>query len=273
MKHRSASLFALVASLCAPPCYAGLGEGIEYYYTHRYTEAYQELSGLAEQGVSGAEEILGNMYATGDGVPQDSDLSLYWYLRAADHGSVDAMTAIGTIFEEGRGVPQDFAQAASWYRKAAQQGTSDSQLYLGRLYEAGRGVPQDYAKAIYWYRKSAAQNDGEAQIQLAKSYQIGMGVAKNLIIAYALLNLAASGSQATIFPAFASKVVNYRETVARKMDAIQIEAGQALTHRLAVKGRFLAALDQATQGKIAPKRKAPATKPPLTIKAEPLVGT
>jgi TPR repeat protein len=74
--------------------------------------------------------------------------------------------------------------------RAAEQGHAEAQFNLGVLYGAGQGVPQDLTEAAKWYRLSANQGVAYAQYNLAIMYGNGQGVQKNVVVAYALHNLA-----------------------------------------------------------------------------------
>ena len=89
----------------------------------------------AEQGYASAQRALGDLYRTGEGVPD--------------------------------GMPQDYAEAVKWYRLAADQGYASAQADLGSMYASGRGVPQDDAEAVKWFRLAADQGDVWAQLNLA----------------------------------------------------------------------------------------------------------
>ena len=66
----------------------------------------------AEQGDASAQARLGNMYASGDGVPQDYNVAAVWFERAAIQGTPSAQNDIGALYHAGRGVSQDFPKAA-----------------------------------------------------------------------------------------------------------------------------------------------------------------
>ena len=94
-------------------------KGIKAYLAGDYTTALSELEPLADQGISGAQYYLGEMY------------------------------------REGKGVAQDFAKAVSLFNDAAETNKPYPQYRLGNLYEAGEGVAQDLAVAYMWYDLSA----------------------------------------------------------------------------------------------------------------------
>lgn len=162
----------------------------------------------AERGDANAEATLGDLYFTGQFVPQDYAQAYFWYRKAADQGNALAENNVGTstkddaeaavwflksaeqgnvaaqmnlagLYYDGKGVPQDYARAAVWYRDAANQGLADAQGILGLMYERGQGVPQDYAQAVFWYGKSAAQGVAEAQYGLGILLYKGQGTPKD----------------------------------------------------------------------------------------------
>ena len=96
---------------------------------------------------------MGVIYRQGDRtVRRNVPLAIQWLQRAAKAGFARAQNDLGHIYETGDGVPRDLAKAASWYRLAADQGWSLAQVNLAQLYEKGRGVQRDRKEAFYWFR-------------------------------------------------------------------------------------------------------------------------
>jgi hypothetical protein len=62
---------------------------------------------------------------------------------------------LAELYAEGQGVPQDYVEALKWYRMASEQGDIWAQLAVGRFYESGYGIQQDYAEAYFWYSLAA----------------------------------------------------------------------------------------------------------------------
>jgi TPR repeat protein len=122
----------------------------------RYTQAAFWYRKAAEQGDADAQDALGDLYNSGQGVRRDYAQAAPWYRKAAEQGDADAQDSLGDLYHKGQGVPQDDAQAATWFHKAAEQGDADAQESLGDLYDTGRGVPRDYAEAYFWYDLAAA---------------------------------------------------------------------------------------------------------------------
>jgi hypothetical protein len=108
--------------------------------------------------------MLGDLYSSGTGVPEDDAQAVTWYRKAAEQGNRSAQSILGHLYSDGEGVPQDYAQAVFWYRKAAEQGDDFAQYKLGVWYKDGQGVPQDYAEAYFWLNLAAAR---ESPIPLA----------------------------------------------------------------------------------------------------------
>ena len=133
----------------------------------------------AEQGDASAQFNLGNMYRNGQGMPKDEQQAVAWYRKAAEQGDASAQNSLGVMYANGWGVPKDEQQAAAWYRKAAEQGHAIAQNNLGAMYDTSQGVPKDDRQAAAWYMKAAEQGDASAQFNLGVMYANGEGVPKD----------------------------------------------------------------------------------------------
>jgi TPR repeat protein len=107
-------------------------------------------------GVAHKQNVLGDVYYEGEGVPQDYGEALKWYLLAADQGLAESQHMLGIMYDQGNGMPQDYVKAVSWYRKAADQAYAPAQFELGNNYADGEGVPQNFAEAYVWYSLAAS---------------------------------------------------------------------------------------------------------------------
>ena len=83
-------------------------------------------------------------------------VALKWYLKAAEQGDAVAQNHVGNMYATGQGVTRDYAEAMSWYTKAAEQGDASAQNNLGSMYAAGKAVPRDLVQAHKWYTLAAA---------------------------------------------------------------------------------------------------------------------
>lgn len=139
----------------------------------------QQLKTLANQGNASAQNRLGQLYFSGQGVPQDYTIARRWYEKAATQGNAWSKNQLGQLSADGLGVPQDYKKAREWWEQAAAQGIAQAQYNLGQLYANGRGVPQDYTIARGWYEKAATQRNAWAQAQLGQLYANGRGVPRD----------------------------------------------------------------------------------------------
>lgn len=222
----------------------------------------------AEQGYGDAQIVLGDRYHFGEGVPRDDSQATKWYLKAAtdpenhllalhtlayiypfegdpqdvqrvaelfreegEHGDVKSQSTLGDMYYFGRGMPQNYQMAVKWYRKAAEQGDALAQFSLGMMYRQGEGVPQDYKQAMVWFRKAAEQGDASAENNLGGMYEAGEGVPQNYAQAHKWYNLAAAsgGEEAN------KNAIRYRDALAEKMSARQIEEAQRLAREWSAK--------------------------------------
>jgi alpha/beta superfamily hydrolase len=209
MKRKFSALLLLFSLFHTITGYAGMEEAKAAYNKKDYAIALQEVRPLAEQGNADAQNLLGTMYANGQGVPNDYTQTIRWYRKAAEQGNANAQFNLGYMYESGQvthenknqplaslletaeqiltgtrrniGVidgeerAQDRTQAFEWYRKAAEQGLAVAQLNVGIAYDEGLGIPQDYTQAIEWYRKAAEQGLVNAQLNLGYKYEKGQG--------------------------------------------------------------------------------------------------
>lgn len=148
--------------------------------TQGYNEAFKWFTRAAEQGWVDSYDRLGEMFARGQGVPQNDAESLKWYKKAAEHGDVKRQAILGMWYYSGHEkfphVPQNYEEAFKWMSKLAEQGMDWYQYFLALMYYNGEGVHQDYEKAAHWLIKAAEQNHAPAQSKLGSMYAKGEGV-------------------------------------------------------------------------------------------------
>jgi uncharacterized protein len=86
--------------------------------------------------------------ATAANTRGDHATALKTFQSLAAQGNAEAQNNLGELYAKGQGVPQDYAQARQWYEKAAAQGNALAQNNLAELYFAGLGTTQDYVGRI-----------------------------------------------------------------------------------------------------------------------------
>jgi TPR repeat protein len=177
---------------------------------------------IAQCAVSaGPLEDADAAYARGDYAA-----ALRFYRPLAEAGAYPAQFVLGGMYETGRGVPQDHAEAAKWYRKAAEQGFGFAQFNLASMYANGRGVPQDDGEQAKWTRRAADQGHLYAQRALGGLYALGRGVPQDYVEAHKWFNLAASGSTLSSNRDNRDKSIKMRDLVAKRMTPAQIAEAQ-----------------------------------------------
>jgi uncharacterized protein len=169
--------------------------GIKNDDDEQWTQSVYWFRKSAEQRYSEAEYRLGQAYASGRGVRNDSKAASYWFRRAANDGAVNAQFWLGLMYENGRGVQRNRQEALKWLLRAAKQGNPDAQVSLGQAYEDGDGVPQDYAQAAEWYSKAAEHvpdygGAGQGRNDLGLLYLDGLGIPQDYVEAYKWFALA-----------------------------------------------------------------------------------
>lgn len=92
-----------------------LKDALRAFRRGQYAEALSLTKPLAQQGNPYAQFNMAVMYDDGVGLPQNLQLALKWYKRAADAGLVDAQYMVGRFYGGGRGVPQNPGIALFWF--------------------------------------------------------------------------------------------------------------------------------------------------------------
>ncbi len=133
-----------------------------------------EIRQLAQQGNDGAQLLLGLAYLKGrDGLAADTEKGLYWLEQSAKGGQAYAANLLGKVYAEGQGVPANPALAVSWWQQAAKNGSVDAQVSLGKTYREGQGAPKDLELARYWLDKAADRGNPEARQLLLDMHRDG----------------------------------------------------------------------------------------------------
>ncbi|MBE5938227.1 MAG: sel1 repeat family protein [Lachnospiraceae bacterium] len=86
------------------------------------TKAIKCYLSLAEAGFPSAQCTMGLKYRFGDGVAENLEESIKWFLRSANQGHVDAQRNLGDIY---MGIGKN-EEAARWYKRAAASGDAYS---------------------------------------------------------------------------------------------------------------------------------------------------
>lgn len=83
-------------------------------------------------------------------VSKDAGVAAEWWQQSAAQGNASAQENLGNLYLTGEGVQKDEAAAVSWFQLAAEQGEAGAQFSLAAMYYNGDGVPRDYVLAYAW---------------------------------------------------------------------------------------------------------------------------
>jgi TPR repeat protein len=192
--------------------YLGLG------VTRNNSLAFNLLKAAATANDPDGQFNLAILYAQGDGVLPDDNMSAQWLKKAAgaghqqaqralpqaeqiaaarrksidesaaklneiqskaEAGNIESQRTLANYYIEGIGVAPDANKAIDWYRKAAASGDAVAMTQIGVMYDKGRGVAVDYAEAVRWYKLAAEKGNSQAQYNLGIFTYYGVGTEQN----------------------------------------------------------------------------------------------
>ena len=145
----------------------------------------------AAKGDASAQYEVARRFGLGQGVEQDFEKAVMWYMQAAAQGFAPAQYRLATLYERGRGVEKSLQRAMVWYQRAAQLGNVKAMHNLAVVSTALDRNNPNYQAAVYWFKQAASYNLADSQFNLAILYQNGVGVPQNLVEAYRWFSLAA----------------------------------------------------------------------------------
>ncbi len=102
---------------------------------NKFLEAYPMLVDAANKYYAPAEQILGLMYAKGDGVQQDYKQAAFWFARGAAAEYPPSLYDLGAIYRNGEGVPVNIDAAKYLYTKSANLGYLLAMQELIKIYQ------------------------------------------------------------------------------------------------------------------------------------------
>lgn len=137
------------------------------------------LTKSAAKGNPKAQYELGEMYASGVAVGQDSVKAKELLESAAKQNYIPAITSLGVI----AGREGDFQTAKNLLSKAAEAKSPTAQLALAQLYLDDKSPFYDNKAGLSLVTNTAKQGFPEAQTALAKLYKEGKGIEVNAALA------------------------------------------------------------------------------------------
>jgi Sel1 repeat len=153
-------------SMAAAPAFAVTMDDVHKAITDKRSfDAFQDLLELAPAGNPAAQFMLGDMYRWGDVGPANFEKALYWYMRAANQGNVDAMLGLAGMYGHGQGVPQDKAIAYRWLVLASSQHLDEKSagIVAGARDDLGKHLTPEQIEAALAEARSFVPKPEKAQ--------------------------------------------------------------------------------------------------------------
>jgi len=118
----------------------------------------------ANSGNHKAQNYVGGLYYSGNGVRKNYTQAARWYEKSAEKGNVRAITSLAFLYKRGEGVDRDYAKAKALFEDALKidPNNSRAQIAIGVMYYYGSGVVQDYGKAAEWFYPAANKKNDRA---------------------------------------------------------------------------------------------------------------
>jgi len=131
-----------------------IAQAIELIKQENVAEAvaiYQELEDVQDTTLLNR---LGDVYAQGKGIDQDSVKALTFFEKSANLGSPYAMVELSSAYYYGQGgYNKDEKKSFEWDKKAADLGYSAGLTNVAISYRDGSGTEKDPQKAIEYFKK------------------------------------------------------------------------------------------------------------------------
>lgn len=106
-------------------------EGEKAYKEMKYKEALRNLKAAAVYGDAKAQDLVGNMYFGGAGIPKDSARAIGWWKKAASQGNLKAIASLGVSYWIGAGgLPANRDEAIKYLLYAAKGGNKHARYVL-----------------------------------------------------------------------------------------------------------------------------------------------
>ncbi len=177
-------------------------------------KTFIELEKSAENGNANVLYDLASCYFWGNGVKQDIETAMKWYIKAAEMGKPDAVTKVCDYYYYSK---KDSKAALKWAEQLGKMGDTDGMYIAGLCLmdenQAAEGAKklraaadkghrpamfalgeyyrknENHTAAFYWYKRSVEvkknwHKKSEAYYQLGRCYHYGLGTKKNYQEAY-----------------------------------------------------------------------------------------
>jgi uncharacterized protein len=183
-----------------------------------FPAALKWLSKAAAQRFAPAEGNLGNLYASGHGVPKNAEKAVRWYQLATGHGDVEGQYNLARAYQLGAGVTKNPTKAEELYTQSIGRGYLKSFHNLGVMHLIGDGIPKNLVEAQRLFQLASDKGHAPSTTALGKLYYENKDSAADQAKGVELFRLAAQRGQSQ--GAFDVGVA-YRDGVGTQKDAIK----------------------------------------------------
>ncbi len=140
------------------------------------TAGLQWMEKAAAQKHGRALNSLGEVYTTGEFVPQDHLKAIGYFQAAWATGEPMGILNLGILSEYGEGRKQDNDEAVRCYRLAAAKGSAAALTRLGAMYADGDILPKDLKQTVACYRAAGEKGSADAWHNLSVMHLRGIQV-------------------------------------------------------------------------------------------------
>ncbi|RJT25300.1 sel1 repeat family protein [Chakrabartia godavariana] len=180
------------------------------------------LRAASQKGNVNASLELGNIYLSGEIVPQNKSEAFSFYMKCALLDNEYCSYAVGKSYFEGIGTVKNDRLAVSWYQRSASKSFAPAQFSLGLLQSEGIGLAKNKVASFELFMSAAKQGHKEAQIEVATAYAVGDGVERDDFKAHVWILVAIkngaiiNGSTSKIFDPIFRKRTAEADVVSRR---------------------------------------------------------
>ena len=104
--------------------------------------------------------------------PLEGQLAARLYQQACDEGSMLECNLLGIMYATGDGVTQDLARAVTLLQQACDGDVMQSCSRLGVMYANGAGVPQDFGRAVALLQQACDAGEAQGCSQLDQLFRV-----------------------------------------------------------------------------------------------------
>ena len=145
------------------------------------------LENKAKKGNRNAAFKLGDMYLLGEeGVEEDIEKAVEYYILSSDLGNTDAMCVLGDIYlDGGMGIEKDTRRGIKYYERAARKGDISAMKSLERCYSEGYreggDLGKDFKKEMEWRNLRYKLTNALIRRKMSLKYRQTIKVAAGLV--------------------------------------------------------------------------------------------